>query len=448
MALKIQISFITLWLLSYGAFAQNRTYEGSQDAVEIFHSIDDLFDYTSKNSITLQNNEVRLEQAKKARLAAVLGTIDVNGSLLSAQFTDNTTLGVNLFPAEIFGGEPGTFQEVQMGVRYNTNLTNFADVKLVNPAGWKNLKLSKINIDLTASNNTISLKNLQENIANNYFNIVNLEEQIRSTGINLNVADTLAQITRHKYEEGLARQQDVNDTRVNYLQIKENLQQLKLLRDQYYISLKLLCDIPEQTQIRISHAEGIESEIQDPVLLRNQLTLKNSLLKEQYAWHNLQATKAAFMPTVSLQLSNSNNLYNPEFEPVTGNWINSNYIGLRLNIPIPNSQNISRRSTAKFDYEMAINNTQQARIKADLDQQSLDKEYQKALSQAGTNAEILALRKDTYFKNQNLYAEGLISLDKTITSFNEMVNAEYNLISAQVNVQLVLSKISINNNIQ
>ena len=116
-----------------------------------------------------------MDQAKKAKLAAALGTIDMNGALLSAQFTDNTTLGVNLFPAEIFGGEPGTFKEVQMGVRYNTNLTNYADIKLVNPAGWSNLKLSKINIDLTSSNNQLTLKNLQENIAG----LINSHQNLR-----------------------------------------------------------------------------------------------------------------------------------------------------------------------------------------------------------------------------------------------------------------------------
>jgi outer membrane protein len=350
---RILLLTITVALLSLESGAQSPPV----GTVPEFHSVDELIGFAGDHSITLRNNDVQLSQAKKEKLAAVLGTIDITGSLLSAQFTDNTTLGVNLFPAEIFGGEPGTFREVQMGVRYNTNLTTYADIKLVNPVGWANLGLSKINIDLTASNNQLTRKQLEENITMNYFNIVHLDEQIKNTQLNLNASDTLLTIAIEKYQEGLINRQEVNDVRVNHLQIEERIHQMEFLREQYYVSLKLLCDLPEESQISIAH-QPTAGFGPDTVVQLNQLALKNALLQEQYAEKSYQVAKAAFSPTVSLQLSNSNNLYNQNFEPVTGDWINSNFIGLRVNIPIPGSQTISRKYTAQHQYELAQNKTE------------------------------------------------------------------------------------------
>lgn len=441
--------FLSLTSLS-NAFAQSDVHQSKGDSHRsiVFTSLNELLNYASDQSITLRNNTVRMEQAKKAKLAAVLGTIDVNGSLLSAQFTDNTRLGVNLFPAEIFGGEAGTFKEVQMGVRYNTNLTNYADIKLINPTGWSNLNLSKINIDLTNSNNLLTLKSLQENIAVNYYNIVNLQEQIVSTRKNLAVADTLLKITENKFGEGLVSQQDVSESRINYLNTKENISQLTFLLEQYYISLKILCDIPDTYEIEIRQIPVPSTEFVLPIVRVNEANLNNALFKEAYAKASYNSAKAAFLPSLSLQLSNSNNLYNTEFQPLSGNWINSNYVGINLNIPIPGSQRISQKYQARYEYQLAKNNTEQAKIQADLDQQSLQSEYEKSISQIQTDREILSLRKDIFFRNQNLFEEGIINLDVVLNSFNAMVNAQYNLIASETDSQLVLSKINIHNNIR
>lgn len=435
------VNYIIYFFFSLSIASQ----EGTQQATQVFYSIDELLAYSSSKSILLKNNEVQLTKDKKGKLAAILGTIDPTGSN-SLQYTDNTTLGVNLFPAEIFGGEPGTFQEVQTGVRFNTNQTTNIDIKLINLVGWSNLKLAKININLTESNNQISLKNLQENIANNYFNIVNLQKQILTTEQNLQVSDTLYTITKNKYEQGLVKQQDVNDAKINYLSLSENIRQLNYLLDQYYISLKILIDVPENENIIIENKEEKPFVIAPEVNL-NDLGLEAAVFQERYMKANYQAKKSAFLPTLSFQFSNSNNLYNTTFDPFQGDWINSNYIGLRLQIPIPNAKNISERFVAKYDLKMAKNNTKQAEIQAELNQKNLEKEYEKALSQATSDDEILALRKDSYQKNMNLYQEGLLSLEVTLDSFNIMVTASYNLLSSQTNVQLTLSKISINNNI-
>ncbi|MEL6654328.1 MAG: TolC family protein, partial [Bacteroidota bacterium] len=109
---------------------------------------------------------------------------------------------------------------------------------------------------------------------------------------------------------------------------------------------------------------------------------------------------------------------------------------------------VSQSYTAKYDHQMAINNTEQARNQALLDQQTLEAEYDKAISQYETDKKVLALRKDSFSKNQELYEEGLVSLETVLNSFNAMLNAEYSLLTSEVNIELSVANININNNIR
>ena len=420
--------------------------QSTESSILTFTSLEEIIDYAIDKNVDLENNQIRIDQAKKDRLSALLGTIDVTGNLLSAQITNNTNLGVNLFPGEIFGGDPGTFREVEMGVQHNTNLTNFLDIKLYNPNGYNNLKLADINIEMADINNQVTIHNYQESLVASYFNIINLQKQIENTRQSLATSDSLLTIVKNKYDEGLIKQQDVNDTEVNHLKLQESENQLEYLLEQYYLSLKILMDLDEETQIRIDEDKKEEAPMVMSSIMLNELSIQQSMLQEKYAMQNLKSSKQAFLPTVSLQLSNSWNLYNTEFTPFSGNWINSNYIGLRLNVPVPNSRQLSNRINAEYELEIAANNTIKERNKAALEVESLRSEYAQALSQIETNKKVLALQRDTYAKNQNLYAEGIVSLDITIQSLNAVLAAEYDLTNSEVNQALIQEKININNN--
>ncbi|MBX9784799.1 MAG: TolC family protein [Chitinophagaceae bacterium] len=421
----------------------------SSKAQIVFANLDSLLSYARSKSITIQTGHIKLDQAKKAKLAAVLSIPDVTGNA-SLSYTHNTRLPVSLFPAEVFGGQPGTFREVQTGIPYNTNFNENIDVKLLNLKGWENLKLSKLNIESSVSDNKITLKSLEENIAATYYNIVNLQEQLISTNKNLEAADTLLKITENKYAAGIAKQQDVNDAKVNYLTTKENSKQIEYLLAQQYLSLKILCDFPEQDSITITEQLLAAPNYTMPVITENNVAVTNSFLKEKVAFSNYKVQKNALYPTLSFFQSYTNQQFNTssKFLDKSVSWIPSSYIGLRLSIPLPNANTISQVSKTRYDYLLAQKNTEQQKIKAGLEIKQLSVDYAKAVSQAKANNEIYKLRKETYEKNLNLYSEGLMSLEQTLNSFNTMVSSHYNLISSRITVLAAKAKIDINNHIK
>jgi outer membrane protein len=416
-------------------------------AQQRFDNLESLLAYADTKSISIKANDIRLLQAKKTLLASKLAILDPMANV-SASFTDNTRLPVNILPAEILGGPSGEFREVQFGVRYNTNSTQNLDIKLLNLEGWKNFKLAEINIQISESDNKLNRKNLHDNIASAYYNIIQLNTQLESTKQNLSVADSLLALAERKYKQGIVKQQDVNDSKVNSLTIKENIQQIEFLVRQNYLTLKILSDIPESENLEITEKISPISAIQKPVVEQNNLQLESNRLKELSAFTTIERTRKAFAPTVSLVLNNAFNLYNNDFSILSGKWITSNYVGFRINLPLPNANTLSNKFKAQYDYDLARKNSEQAQIKADLTTKQLETDWEKGVSQVKNYVEILAIQRDTYRKNTNLYNEGLISIDRVLNSFNAMINANYSLNSSQVNVLLAQAKIDINNKIK
>jgi outer membrane protein TolC len=429
---KIGIAIIILWSM--------HTVYGQKS----FTSLKAFIDYASTKNIALQNNTIKVMQAKQGKLAAMLSVPDVNFNMNSS-FTNNTKLPVSILPGEAFGGQPGSTREIQTGTKYTSAFGQSLDVKLVNLEGLQNLKLAKINTAIVESDGTVTQKNLQDNIAIIYFTILQLQAQKESTQKSIAIADTLYQITYNKYKAGINSQQSVNDSKINLLNLQENERQIDYLIQQNYLSLKNIADIPINENFVIVQNIDTEKLPSKQNLQPNLLLVQNYLLREQYALLHIKKTKMAQLPTLSLLVGNNYNQYNSNFTFGGGKWIHSQYIGIKLNYTLPNANTITNKVNAKYTYLLAQQATKQAKIKADNEVQQLENDWQKAYSQYNSNKEIVALQKDTYQKNKNLYVEGVIALDKAITSMNNVVNAEYNLITSKVSMLLASAKMEINN---
>jgi outer membrane protein TolC len=414
-------------------------YLSQVQAQKTFSTFDEVLDYAKSKNISLQQGDIKMTQAKKAKLAAIVGVVDPTGTN-TFSYTNNTRI-----PVQVIGG-----QAIETGVQYVTNFSQNIELKLLNFSGWENLKLAKINIQTTEIDNKINLKTIYENIASTYYNVVNLQEQIIATEDNFKAADILLKTAENRYKQGIVKQQDVNDSKASYLTTKENIEQLKLLLQQNYLTLKILADIPENEIITIN--QTIEKKVANtqPEIVLNDLKVSSTMLKEKYAYSNYRQSAKTQWPTVSLFYNNANNQFNTQstFLDSDVDWIKSSYIGVKLSMSLPSASSVSQKFKAKYDYELAQKDTEHAKIKADLDFKQLRVDFDKAFSQAKSNNEIYILRKDTYDKNQNLYTEGLLGIDQTINSFNTMVNSKYSMVSSNINVLLAQSKIDINNKIK
>jgi outer membrane protein TolC len=248
----------------------------------------------------------------------------------------------------------------------------------------------------------------------------------------------------------MIKQQEVNDANISYLTTKEDRDQIEYLIRQQYLTLKTLCDIPEQEEIEIVNESPLTITDIHPSVEPNNIALNNSLLKEKLALSTYKQQKYSLYPTLSFfhsYTTQQNNTRGKLFDNNI-NWIPSSYIGLRFSVQIPSSSSISQVSKAKYDYLLALKDTEQQKIKSALEVRQLRVDYDKAVSKAAAYQEIFLLRKENYEKSLNLYKEGMTDLEQTLDSFNAMVSSHYNLVSSQVSVLAAKTRIDINNRIK
>ncbi|MDJ1506105.1 TolC family protein [Xanthocytophaga agilis] len=412
----------------------------------ILSSFADVVSVLEQKSYLIKNGKLEEEKAKKSRLAGILSIPEPTGSI-SLGYTNNTRLPVTVFPAEILGGTPGTYEKVALGVQYNTNFNSTIDIRLINPTGIQNFKLSQINSQLVVTENALQKKSLYENAATVYYNILILQEQKNATMQFIENAEQLLQAVTNQFANGLATQQQVNEATISRLTQQDNLKQIQYQIELQINTLQSWMDIREPLEF-VPNPPPVVSASAEP-LSRN-LHQRNALLSYEFARTEFRKEAYTNLPYLSLILSNQRQLFDTQANPFTSSqsWVPSSYYGFRVSIPIPGNASVSGYYRQKYQVKINQFNLEKAIIQDELEVRKLETNLRKAQSEHASALEIERLRKETYDKNLLNYQVGLVTLEDTINSLNASIDAQYTRIASAQKVKLQEQFILIHNSIK
>ena len=226
--------------------------------------------------------------------------------------TDNTKLPVSFLPAEIFGGPAGTFREITLGQEYITSFTIAPQLDIVNAGAIAKVKSAKISEEITVTNGLLTQKNLLESVAACYHNILSMKAQQRVLEKNFQIADSIAILVENRYQAGLARSQERNETAVNKLAIRDKIEQLDYLIENQHLMLQILCDIDAKTKLVITAELPATDTLNIQPTASSQLQVRYWQLQKAFAKAELKAAYWSHTPTLSFVSSiswqnNSNN---------------------------------------------------------------------------------------------------------------------------------------------
>lgn len=414
----------------------------------VFSTIDSLFKYAENHSYSIQNGEQQVLLAKWQQISAKAGILNFRMQT-SFSLTNNLQLPVTYLPAEAFGGTPGTFKEITTGQQYMENFNIAPQIDIINPSSWAKLKSANINADLANVSNLIAKKSLFESISACYYNIISLQEQTDITQNTLYIADTIVFILQNKYDEGQVRQQDLNDAIINQLSLTDKLKQINLSLSQQYASLKILCDIPETTSLNIEHKLDYNQAFSLINQVNNELEYRSSVLKADLAKSDLRTNNLSQLPTLSFVMYDSwqQNSTAMFFDKDT-QWLNSQYIGLRISMPFPDVNKYILSKSAKINKKIALLNAEHTKLQNNLANTQIDMDYSKAFSQFTTTKQIYLLKEENYRMAMNQFKMSILPSDRLLVAFNDMLISRLNYSSALANLLYSKSKIDINNTIK
>ena len=435
--IRLQIVAIIVLLIVQSAklIAQESKY---------FASINEVIAFTKNNNITFQNANYE-NQMSDITTKTAIGNLFNPKIPTSIQVLDNINQQVSFLPGQAFGQPIGTFKEVTIGQQYVSTFNIHPQFDILNMANYALIKTTKINQQLVENQHKINEQNLYEKINIVYFNILTFNGQKEIVKENIIIAKDILGIITNKFNEGVARKQEVNEAEVNLISLQDKFDQIEINTKIQYQTLNLFFE----NKIDAILSENIWNYQNTDTILKtqNNLIIENVTLQTQMAQQENKALKYQNLPVLSFVSSlNWQNLSNDFSFAKNSNWINYNYIGLKLSYDLPTTvQKITNQKSKQIQIQILKNNEKHSLIENESKNAQMILEYEKSLKQKENLWKIHDLKKDTYEKNFNQFKENILPLDKLLISQNDMLVSKLNIVSSLANIGFNKTKIEINN---
>lgn len=305
-------------------------------------SLQQAIEYAIEHSWAMKqaNQDVEIAKAKVWE-TITQGLPEVSAS---SDISKNLDIAVTPIPAEIFGGESGTYINAQFSQKYNANWGINASQLIFDGSYIVGLMASKIYVNLSrnaAIKTELEISNATEQA---YYNVLLAQKNINLLTANLEITETLLKETKAQNEAGFVEALDVDRLYLSAQRAKTDIQkgerQLKVAKVVLNYTLGLT-DMNSSIQLTDNLESFIESTTtigKDPSFSYTQhidyILLKNQRKAQDLSMKN---TVAANLPKISAFYNFGRNTFgNDDWNLYKSNqeWFKTSVVGLSLSMPI------------------------------------------------------------------------------------------------------------------
>ncbi|MBY5959224.1 TolC family protein [Membranicola marinus] len=355
-------------------------------------------------------------------------------------FSDNFSIAKQLLPGEIVG-QPGQQIPVEFGTRFGLQ----GGVEVNQLLYDKNYRANLNKVGLTqniARLQTISnTETLVYNTAQLYIQYQISEEQRKLLEDNINRTNTLVDISKAQYENGIIKKLDLDQIRVNRTNLESELTNTTISQRQLINALRFYLDLDSDTQIVLD--EELNDTERYPLYpySATQENIQYKLIDQQLDLTALEndVIKAGYYPTVSafFRYNYSGQSRKLTFDNDIYSGFGAGTYGVNVSIPVFDGfrkkrklqENKVRIQQLKHDREVVENNIQL--------------EFDNAVNELVQNEQLIEkqqanmdLAKDVYEVTQLSYQEGVAPLTELLNAETSLKNAQTQYLSALINFKL------------
>ncbi len=362
---------------------------------------------------------------------------------ISGSFTtmDNMRLQTTVLPAGIFGPDP---TEAQFGTKYNTNASIDISQTLFDASKIAGIKANKPYVEMTDLQKHQNEELLMYNTAKAYFQVMIFKEQLQVLLENKNKYEKMVDVLHHQYKNGTVLEKDVDRVKVNLnttlYQIEDAITKQQLAMNALKNSMGMDMNNDITLQADMDYELLVSNSMQDvldlSLLTEYQLNEKSIDLQRI----NLQASKAAYLPTLSAVSRFGTQSLNNDFSQAFDHWNSFSYVGLSLKVPV--FTGLKRRSKVKEE-KFKLNNEL---ANFDFNTQNLQLAFENAKTSVGTaytsyrsNYDNMVLAQKLLDVTDYQYQHGVVSLTDYLNDDSAYKNAQSNYVSSLY--QLMITKL-------
>lgn len=436
--LLVIFSFAFLWQ----GFAQEKPLQ---------FSLDEAVNYALKHSYIIINAKLDIDAAKKKKWeTTTIGLPQISATVDYQNFLKQV---VTLLPAEIFGGAPGTFNEVTFGTKQNLHTTLTMNQLLFDGSYLIGLQSAKVYLQISELAEQKTERSIKEAAINAYGNTLLAEESVKILENNLTLLEKNLNDTKAIVKNGLAEEQDAEQMQITLSTIKNQLNKTKRLRDISYKMLNITLGIDLNTPIILTDSlESLVLTNSDLNILNQDFNLENHIdfkivdntKKSNELLMKYEMSQA--LPSISAFVNYSKFANSNDFTFLTKDqtWFASSLFGVNINVPIFSSfRRSSKTQQAKIALEQSKIDLTQTSEKLKLQVASAKSDYQFSLDQYVTAKENLNLSNRIEHKENMKFFEGVGSSFELTTAQNQLFQKQQEYLQSILSI--INAKIKLEN---
>ncbi len=401
-------------------------------------SLSEAIEFGLSNNRSVINADREILKAKKERWKTIaIGLPQISSEINYQNFLE---MPVSLVPAEFFGGQMGTFNELTFGTEQNMIGSLKMEQLLFDGSYLVGIEASRIYLKI--SENLFEKTNLEvkklitttyTNVLIAQFNISFLEKNKKTLEVNLKEIHEL-------FKNGFEEEESVEQTQLSLSQVNSQLKYAQNLMKITEEMVKFVIGYPTEKPLLLkSNLEDIFNEefyfksIPEITNISNNIDIKiaDNNVKTEALQYKYEKSKS--LPKLSgfvnqTYTGNSNEF---TFTDRDQKWYASSLVGLNLTIPLFSSLGRSAISQkAKISLDQAITELTETQERIRIEVNAAHNDYDLAIDNYFTEKENLRLAERIEKKNQIKFFEGIVQSFELRMSQMQLYNAQNNFVAA------------------
>ncbi|MBA4745515.1 MAG: TolC family protein [Muricauda sp.] len=422
----------------------------AQDTIPSF-SLDQAIMYALEHNYNAQNAERDIVDAQKQKWETIAsGLPQINGAI---SYQNQLKQPVSQIPAEFFGGEPGTYQEVVFGQAQSMSATATLTQQIFDGSYIVGVQATKTFLDYSQNNKEKTELDVRKSVVEAYGNVLLAQESVKISEKNKATLEENLYETKRIYENGLGDEESVDQLQITLSTVDNQLKNARRMEKITLQMLNLMLGLPIETPtVLTENLDDLSQSQIDLGLIDTEFNIENNVdyklaanLNEQ-RYFELKLAKSRALPTLNAFINYGGNSFSNNFNFLDSGqqWFGSSILGVDLNIPIFSSLKRSASTQrAKIALEKAKTQFTEAQEQIRLQLESAKSDYILAIEQYGTSKDNLELAERIEKKNQIKYSEGLATSFELRQAQTQLYTSQQEYLQSMVDV--INKKIALEN---
>ncbi|SNR26214.1 Outer membrane protein TolC [Maribacter sedimenticola] len=436
---------IAVLYLNFG-YAQEQTYS---------YTLEEAVQFALENNYAAINAERDIIDAQKQKWETIAsGLPQINGAV---SYQNQLKQPVSLLPAELAGGEAGTFIPVIFSQPQSATATATLTQQIFDGSYIVGVQATKAFLSYSANNKEKTALDVRKQVVEAYGNVLLAEESVDILEKNKATLEKNLYETSKLYENGLGDEESVDQLQITLSSIENQLQNALRLKEitlqMLNLSMGLDLDIP--TKLKENLEDLTVSKIDLGIVgsdfnINDNVDFKLAENVNQQRYYEWKLARSRALPTLNAFVNYGSSAYSDNFDFLSSDqqWFDSSILGFDLSIPIFSSfKRSASTQRAKIALEKAKTQLTEAEQQIRLQLENAKNSYTLAISNYETAKQNLELSERIEQKNQIKYKEGLATSfelrqaqTQLYTTQQEYLQSMVEVINKKTELEIILNK--------